>query len=509
MNFLTTAIKHAVSQNRNRFVDKDYDLDLTYITNRIIAMGFPGDGIRGLYRNDGQKISRFLKQYHNDHFMIFNLSQLEYEKDKFDNNIMPMGWPDHHNPPLDLLFSIMKTMHAWLSSDKNNVAVVHCLAGKGRTGTVIVCYLLYIGMFQTVDEALEYFAMKRTSSRNVDVGSLACVDSPSQLTYVNYFHQIITKQVNHDDIIKSKPILLNAIYLHNVPNFMITQIESGRFSLHVCQMDTLAPNETKLVPLLTFKKPYSKESRHSSMLTFKCDIPLLHDVVIVCKIANTLTVDEVFRFAFHTAFIQDNRLKKNKYQMDNSLKNSLIGADFMVELHFDTPATTSPAELTGPSKQEVVDLDGDDENVSGVESTDDAVEDPILQTQRLLYSCNISEIQGKKKRILLNHEVVAEMEQEEHEEGKEQEELYVQGEECEKEQTVDNVETTNLSEELEIPSEEQVKTVFVEAICSEEKEGEQSPSTESADDENVNESDNNTASDENGEAVSETMSETI
>lgn len=131
MNFLTTAIKHAVSQNRNRFVDKDYDLDLTYITNRIIAMGFPGDGIRGLYRNDGQKIAKFLKQYHNDHFMIFNLSQLEYEKDKFDNNIMLMGWPDHHNPPLDLLFSIMKTMHAWLSSDKNNVVIVHCL-GKNK-----------------------------------------------------------------------------------------------------------------------------------------------------------------------------------------------------------------------------------------------------------------------------------------------------------------------------------------------------------------------------------------
>ena len=51
-------------------------------------MGFPGDGVRGLYRNNGAKVSQFLRQYHDGHYMIFNLSQLEYEKDKFDNNVM-------------------------------------------------------------------------------------------------------------------------------------------------------------------------------------------------------------------------------------------------------------------------------------------------------------------------------------------------------------------------------------------------------------------------------------
>ena len=39
--------KHIVSGNRNRYVDEEYDLDLTYITDRIIAMAFPGEDLVG------------------------------------------------------------------------------------------------------------------------------------------------------------------------------------------------------------------------------------------------------------------------------------------------------------------------------------------------------------------------------------------------------------------------------------------------------------------------------
>ncbi len=354
MNFLSTALKHAVSQNRCRFVDTEYDLDLTYITNRIIAMGLPSDGVRALYRNNATHIASFLKQYHNNHFMVFNLSQLHYDAAKFDHNVMLMGWPDHHNPTLDLLFSIVKTMHAWLSSDEKNVVAVHCLAGKGRTGTVIVCYLLYIGMCRTVRDALEYFAMKRTSIHNVDRGSFACVDSPSQVTYIEYFYRMICPEdtVNHDAVIEAPPVYLDVIYLYNVPFFMLNAMDNGRFRLGIYRMETFGPNDTRLVQLAMFSRPtsYWKQSNvsssTSSIVAFRCNgVELDKDIVIACKIVNTLTVEEVFRFAFHTAFVQiddDNltngeqqreiRLKKNKFMMDGALKNDLISDNFMVDV---------------------------------------------------------------------------------------------------------------------------------------------------------------------------------
>jgi protein tyrosine phosphatase len=39
----------------------------------------------------------------------------------------------------------------------STIVVIHCLAGKGRTGTIICCYLLYSGMFDTVEDAMNYY----------------------------------------------------------------------------------------------------------------------------------------------------------------------------------------------------------------------------------------------------------------------------------------------------------------------------------------------------------------
>ena len=65
---------------------------------------------------------------HSDHFWIFNLSQRIYDYKKFNNQVHDWcGWPDHHAPPLELLFLVVTAILNWLNADRRNVVVVHCL----------------------------------------------------------------------------------------------------------------------------------------------------------------------------------------------------------------------------------------------------------------------------------------------------------------------------------------------------------------------------------------------
>jgi phosphatidylinositol-3,4,5-trisphosphate 3-phosphatase/dual-specificity protein phosphatase PTEN len=58
-------VRKLVSGNRRRFEDEaqDINLDLTYITSRIIAMSYPSDGLEGYYRNPIEKVSMILKKF--------------------------------------------------------------------------------------------------------------------------------------------------------------------------------------------------------------------------------------------------------------------------------------------------------------------------------------------------------------------------------------------------------------------------------------------------------------
>lgn len=62
--------KHLVSKKKRRFIEDGFDLDLTFITPRIVAMGYPSEGREGIYRNHMKDVRRFFDSRHLDHYRL-------------------------------------------------------------------------------------------------------------------------------------------------------------------------------------------------------------------------------------------------------------------------------------------------------------------------------------------------------------------------------------------------------------------------------------------------------
>jgi phosphatidylinositol-3,4,5-trisphosphate 3-phosphatase/dual-specificity protein phosphatase PTEN len=206
----SSVVKSLVSKKKNRFCYDGFDLDLTYITTKIIAMGYPSSSIEGFYRNPIEEVQKFLNERHPKHYKVYNLcKEREYPKDTFfKQGYFP--FKDHEAPPLNLMRPFCEDAKKFLEEDENNVIAIHCKAGKGRTGTFICCLLLYMNIFKTSDECLQYYGMMRAEDGKG-------VTIPSQIRYVNYFEHILKQKMPHPIVFVKKKI--TKIRMYTIPMF--------------------------------------------------------------------------------------------------------------------------------------------------------------------------------------------------------------------------------------------------------------------------------------------------
>ncbi|KAG5645498.1 hypothetical protein DXG03_005907 [Asterophora parasitica] len=140
-------IRRLVSGDKARFTDSQLklDLDLVYLTDHIIIMGYPANGIEGWYRNRREDAKKFLDHRHGKDYWVFNFCPLRensYDSGFFDGRVSRFPFPDHHAPPLAMMPLVSREMRSWLNGSPDRVAVLHCKAGKGRSGSMACAYLL-------------------------------------------------------------------------------------------------------------------------------------------------------------------------------------------------------------------------------------------------------------------------------------------------------------------------------------------------------------------------------
>lgn len=123
------------------------NLFLTVIATSGPASAYP----KRVYRNPTDELVRWLDKQHPDQWYIweFRAEGTGYPDEEVHNRIHHFPFPDHHPPPFAVIPQLVASMRNWLLDESipdeernKRVAVIHCKAGKGRTGTMLVSYLM-------------------------------------------------------------------------------------------------------------------------------------------------------------------------------------------------------------------------------------------------------------------------------------------------------------------------------------------------------------------------------
>lgn len=278
-------LRSAFSQKKRRLIESGFNLDLTYITPRVIAMSFPASGLSKLYRNSIDDVAKFLELRHSSHYKLFNLCEAAYDTSKFDNRVVHLPWPDHHAPPLELLFKACLEIQHWLRVDFKNVVVINCLAGKGRTGTLICSYLLFCGRLSSAGEALNYFKFKRFRVYSDETG----VSQPSQVRYVHYFSDVLKGRVLSPHIKLLKSVHISQGQTEFAP---VMKVSVNKRVIYLNQTSSRSQQERSICV------------NENQELIIRVERAIFGDVICQFMHWGRMGLKKVCRFSFHASFHQ-------------------------------------------------------------------------------------------------------------------------------------------------------------------------------------------------------------
>ncbi|XP_071003979.1 tensin-1-like isoform X4 [Oncorhynchus clarkii lewisi] len=285
-------------------LEENYELDLVYITERIISVSFSSSADENSYSANLREVASMLRSKHQDNYLLFNLSEKRCDINQLNPKVLDFGWPDHHAPALDKICTICKAMDSWLSADSHNVVVIHNKGNRGRTGVVVAAYMHYSNISASADQALDRFAMKRFYEDKV-----LPVGQPSQKRYVQYFSGLLSGNIK----INNKPLFLHHVIMHGIPNF---ESKGGcRPFLKIYQ--AMQPVYTSGI--------YSVQgdSQTSVCITIEPGLLLKGDILLKCyhKRFRSPQRDVIFRVQFHTCAVHDLGIVFGKDELDETFKD--------------------------------------------------------------------------------------------------------------------------------------------------------------------------------------------
>uniref|UniRef100_A0A665V454 Auxilin n=1 Tax=Echeneis naucrates TaxID=173247 RepID=A0A665V454_ECHNA len=318
------------------------ELDIAYITSRIIVMTYPAESVQIGYQNHVEDIRSFLDSRHADHYTVFNLSQRNYRGAKFSNRVSECSWPSRQAPSLHNLFAVCKNMHNWLKQNPKNVCVITCSDGRAPSGVLVCAMFCFCHLFNNPIPAMQLLSAKRPGSGLW----------PSHRRYIGYVCSMVSEKPS---LPHSKPLVIKALTVSPVPCFNKQRSGCRPFC------DVLI-GETKI---FTTAQEYERMREHrvqEGKVVFPLGVSVQGDVVVSvyhmrstiggrlqAKVSNT----QIFQIQFHTGFIAPGTtmLKFNKPELDACDSPEKYPQLFHVILDVEVEGVDKQKDLTPPWEQ--------------------------------------------------------------------------------------------------------------------------------------------------------------
>lgn len=328
---LSRHIKKIVSKKKIRYEDEFFDLDLTYITDKIIAMGFPSQHWEGLYRNRYIDVFRFLEIHHPKQYKVYNLcSEAKYDtKSNFNGNCAYYGFDDHHPAELKTIYEFCLDCEKFYEMAEDNVVAIHCKAGKGRTGLMISCLLLHLRIFTKTEDVLEFFAVRRTKDGKG-------VTNPSQLRYVCYYEEFLK------GYLFSKP---KRSFQFDGRPLILTKVSMDIGSTTIKEQFSFFVTVTKLSGIHLFDyREYAEHkslklesfTKERSMIQLSCTALVKGDFKVTLM-SDLKNIGELGFVVLHTSMILNTKVILKKQDIDGlskDKKNKKFAKDFTLIIEF-------------------------------------------------------------------------------------------------------------------------------------------------------------------------------
>ncbi|XP_074949251.1 tensin-1 isoform X15 [Phalacrocorax aristotelis] len=309
--------KTSRSMSLTAAMESSCELDLVYITERIIAVSYPSTAEEQSFCSNLREVAHMLKSKHGDNYVLFNLSERRHDISRLHPKVLDFGWPDLHTPALEKICSICKAMDTWLNAAAHNVVVLHNKGNRGRLGVVVAAYMHYSNISASADQALDRFAMKRFYEDKV-----VPVGQPSQKRYIHYFSGLLSGSIK----MNNKPLFLHHVIMHGIPNF---ESKGGcRPFLKIYQ--AMQPVYTSGIYNV------QGDSQTGICITIEPGLLLKGDILLKCyhKKFRSPTRDVIFRVQFHTCAVHDLDVVFGKQDLDEAFRDDRFPEYGKVEFVF-------------------------------------------------------------------------------------------------------------------------------------------------------------------------------